>query len=274
MKCVSYRNLERAGRLGNQLWEIASTVGIARTHKLQPAFPADWSYRPYFNVPDEFFVEEFEDDVDATHFVPHMDVRCKSYLQDFNLFRSVGDEVKEWFKPSVHAVEVLDKHLGDSGQVWIKDIAPEATSLHVRRGDNVTHPPGFHPLTTIRYYQEAAKLFRDNKIVVFSDDILWCEETLPDALERDDLLFVKNGPTRGRDYVPEEYLADPALDWIDLQLMASCTQHIIANSSYSWWGAFLSDNGRVAYPSVWYGNKLRYINWKLMIPETWEMVKC
>lgn len=272
MRYVSYRNLERAGRLGNQLWEIASTVGIARAQKLQPAFPADWSYRPYFNVPDEFFVEEFENDVDATRFVPHMDDRCKPYLQDLGLFYAIRDQSKQWFKPSKLALDVLDRHLENTGQQWITE--DEYVSLHVRRGDNVTHPPGFHPLTTIRYYQQAANLFPDDKIVVFSDDIPWCEETLPDALRRDDLLFMKNGPTRGRDYVPEEYLADPAMDWIDLQLMALCRHHIIANSSYSWWGAFLTDDGRVVYPSVWYGNKLRYINWKLMIPDTWEMVKC
>lgn len=269
---ILYSELETAGRLGNQLWEIASTIGIANDVNGHPVFPANWSYRPYFNVPDEFFEPLHTQSINATDFVSHMDIRCKAYLQDYSLFKRVEDQIREWFTPSDEAKTILSKHLSDTHQQWITE--DSYVSLHVRRGDNVTHPPGFHPLVTLKYYQQAAAKFASDKIVVFSDDIPWCEQTLPEALQRDDLLFMRDGPARGRDYIPEEYLADPALDWIDLQLMALCHHHIIANSTYSWWGAFLGDNGRVVYPSVWFGKKLSYIDWTLMIPKEWEMVKC
>lgn len=265
---ITYKNLERAGRFGNQLWEIASTVGIARSLGALPQFPAGWSYRKYFNVPDEFFSDE-PIGVEATDYVPHMDVRCKAYLQDLNLFIDIQDEVREWFSLSETGQEVLEEHLVKTNQQWIKD--ESYVSLHVRRGDNVNHPPEMHPLQKPSYYRRALKHFGDAQVVVFSDDIPWCEEVLPEALDRE-LLFIKDGPARGRDYLPEEYLADEALDWIDMKLMQLCTAgHIIPNSTYSWWAAFL-EGGKTVYPSHWFGRKLSYINWKLMMPKEWEMV--
>ena len=71
-----------------------------------------------------------------------------------------------------------------------------------------------------------------------SDDVDWCRANF----ERRDVLFVTGNP-----------------DWVDLYLMARCDHHIIANSTYSWWSAYLNRNPerRVIYPMPWFAGKKR-----------------
>ena len=94
-------------------------------------------------------------------------------------------------------------------------------SVHVRRGD-YTKLQDHHPI------------FKDHSFLVFSNDIEWCKENI-------------KGPRVM--YSEEESAAK------DLQLMASCDHNIIANSSFSWWGAWLNDNPnkKVIAPKEWFG---------------------
>ena len=103
---------------------------------------------------------------------------------------------------------------------------PHKTSLHVRRGDYVGHN-GFFANLPVAYYTEAMSLTR-GPYVVFSDDIAWCRSNLPG-----DCVFMENN----RDYE-------------DLFLMAACDEHIVANSTFSWWGAWIG-GGHAILPREW-----------------------
>ena len=94
---------------------------------------------------------------------------------------------------------------------------PHKTSLHVRKGDYLGHN-GFFVDLPVGYYTEAMSLTR-GPYLVFSDDIDWCRANLPG-----DCLFMEHN----RDYE-------------DLFLMAACDEHIMANSTFSWWGAWLGN---------------------------------
>lgn len=271
---IAFMKLGDAGRLGNQLWQIASTVGIARRENGIPMFK-HWDYRPFFSFPGEFWPEHnrttFSDaDVissDEERFVPHMDERCRVYLQDYNLWSDLADEVREWVQPSPKAREALDRSLES-----MPDLS-DVVSLHVRRGDNVHHPEGLHPLASMRYYRTAVNRFPDDQLfLVFSDDIPWCKENLPKELERD-LMFVTGSQSRPPEHL--NYHQVGPVDWPDLHLMAQCKGgSIIANSTYSWWGAFASGNDQVYYPDAWFGYKLHkdeqgWIDPSLMFPDHW-----
>lgn len=281
---ISYPELSKAGRLGNQLWEIAATYGIAVAQLDDPVFPK-WDYQPYFSCPDEWF-RDFPGPrgrevmyQSATNFVPHMDPRARPYLQDYSLFRGVEKQVKEYFKPSESAETDLDDiwsddHLGEP----YRDVQRPLVSVHVRRGDNVTHPEGYHPLRSWEYYNAALDLTSpDGDIVVFSDDPDWCDKHFEKETGRKPYL-VYRGVSRPREYVDRvKYESAPILDWIDLQLMARCDFHVISNSSYAWWGAFLADNGpgTVIHPcsESWFGHHIApWTDAALMFPESWTPV--
>jgi hypothetical protein len=261
---LCYSQLSAAGRLGNQLWQIASTCGLAHKYDMEPQFPK-WDYQPYFNVPEEFFVDRPRG-LEASQYARHMDDRAKPYLQDLNLFKNIEDQIKLYFQPSEQAIEIL-------ASIDFLDKARERgkplTSLHVRRGDNVTHPIGIHPLRSMDYYRTCIDLRKDTTLVCFSDDIAWCKENFSDVCE-----FYYEGIPRPREYEDRaKYDFSPVLDWIDLILQSTCDFHIISNSTYSWWGAYLSQDQEILYPSNWFGYQLDYIDSSLMFePTRWKEI--
>ena len=132
-------------------------------------------------------------------------------------------------------------------------------SLHIRRGDYVNHPEfstsfGFLGLD---YYRAAIAWLKDRfsefKLFIFSDDPEWVRENL--ELDVTYTLVVNTGN-------------DADLD--DLQLMSLCSHHVIANSSFSWWGAWLnaSEDKVVVAPKVWFRNKPDW-NTADLVPPTW-----
>ena len=137
--------------------------------------------------------------------------------------------------------------------------APMPVSLHVRRGDYVHHPEfsktfGFIGLDYYeRAIQRASKTLTNPRFFVFSDDTLWAQTHLPLP---DNTVFVQN--------------TGPNADVADLVLMSHCRHHIIANSSFSWWGAWLNPNRNklVITPKNWYKDKPNW-NTKDLLPSGW-----
>lgn len=134
-----------------------------------------------------------------------------------------------------------------------------SVSLHVRRGDYLTL--GAHALCDRAYYEAALarvldRLTGDPTVFVFSDDPGWARDNLPLPCARVVVDF--NGPDA---------------DFEDMRLMSLCRHNIIANSSFSWWGAWLNANPdkRVAGPARWFANpKLTNPD---ILPEGWIEVE-
>ena len=126
-------------------------------------------------------------------------------------------------------------------------------SLHIRRKDYVTNPN--HTALGADYYENALKEFDENEtVLVFSDDPDWCNEQ---ELFADDRFMIAEGNS----------------GWTDMCLMTMCKGHIIANSSFSWWGAWLSKSEKVVAPSGWFvGSNLEHLDTKDLIPEDWIVI--
>lgn len=252
---IYFDQLERHGRLGNQLFQIAGTVGLARTYGVSPQFPASWSYREWFSCPDDWFVDTNVDAGRSAIDLAPLPKFAATYLQDLRLFNHVADEISAAFQPSAVALEVLDE-IADGLFVDAKEIV----SVHVRRGDNVTNDPGTINCLPLSYYMEAIEFFAwrpgSFTIVLFSDDPEWCDTNMVPLLEllgHDVRVF--RGVPRPKENGPD-YVAAPASDWIDLQLMARASSHVLSNSSYAWWGAWLSNDPWSVMPSYWFGEVL------------------
>lgn len=116
------------------------------------------------------------------------------------------------------------------------------TSIHVRRGDYLDNESVFGGICTINYYEKSIKYILDEdssaKFMVFSNDIAWVKDNI-DLPEK--TMYIENS------------LFENYRDWYDMCLMATCKNNIIANSSFSWWGAWLNSNPDkiVIAPSRW-----------------------
>jgi hypothetical protein len=122
-------------------------------------------------------------------------------------------------------------------EMWNKIHQSDSVAVHVRRQDyiNLQH---IHGLPSIDYYREGIKFICqqrfDAKVFIFSDDTQWCHENFPQ-----DFTFVQ-GTNK----------------YEDLRLMSSCNHAVIANSSFSWWGAWLQQklDGIVVAPKRWFAD--------------------
>lgn len=125
-------------------------------------------------------------------------------------------------------------------------------SLHVRRGDYLKR--GTHRPLTLDYYERGMEQFPGYCFLVFSDDIDWCRSVFT-----------------GRQFDFAEHYPD----YMDLSLMSACEHHIIANSTFSWWAAWLDSSlcKRVVAPhhGRWFGPALRMHDTRDLFPGTWQL---
>jgi hypothetical protein len=247
-KYYTFSRLGTHGALGNQLWQIAGTLGIAAKNNGIAEFP-DWEYRPFFSLPHNYF-EKIPAAAEVVDLYP-------DYLQDLSHFERISDYIRIAFYPYSTARELMEPYL--------KDLVQPATAVHVRRANNLTLPD-HHPVQPVEYFEAALdELPRDN-LWVFSDDLEWCRRQ-----------SVFKGARFGLGVPPGVNIfeltgAKPLTTVnaaLDLLLMTQCQYHVISNSSFSWWGAWLADGQKVIYPSRWYGPALEHIDTSVMFPKDW-----
>ncbi len=175
--------------------------------------------------------------------LPHF---FKGYWQSEKYFSKIQDQIRKDFS---------FKELDQVNQEYANKInQSQSVSIHVRRGDYAKHP--LHGgICTKEYYLQAVKFILDTvdnpQFFVFSDDINWCKENL--AIKDASFINGNNGEN----------------SYKDMQLMSLCKHNIIANSSFSWWGAWLNPNPTkmIIAPKKWFNDPK--INIKDLLPEQW-----
>lgn len=128
-------------------------------------------------------------------------------------------------------------------------IDTNSVSMHIRRTDYLSSN-GYHPVQPMTYYENALDIIGNyDYLFIFSDDIQWCKENL----KFNNCIFMENFS-----------------DIDDLFIMSMCKNNIIANSSFSWWGAWLNRNvdKKVIAPKRWFGPQ-SVINESDIIPQNW-----
>jgi len=181
-------------------------------------------------------------------------VYLNGYWQSEKYFKDIETLLRQelTLKPAPDSANVA---MGE----WIRGV--RAVSLHIRRRDYVSDPATqqIHGTCSLDYYAAAiAKLsewVEDPYFFVFSDDPQWAQENL--KLEHPTTFVTHNGPDK---------------NYEDLRLISLCQHHIIANSTFSWWGAWLSGNPDklVFAPQKWFRTLDR--NSDDIMPETWERI--
>ena len=191
---------------------------------------------------------------DPNVFLLSGNVYLEGHWQSERYFKEIEDPLREEFA-------VRTKPEGANALLLEKIMRTSAVSLHIRRGDYVSDSKtrSVHGTLQIDYYQNAIRLLADQvedpHLFVFSDDPEWASDNLNSEF-------------------PTEFVAhnNASKNYEDLRLMSSCKHHIIANSTFSWWAAWLctSADKIVFAPRRWF--EASYVDTSDLIPNAWKRI--
>ncbi len=283
---ISFNYLASPGQLGNQMFKYAAVRGIAyalqKDFLIPPAYEllnnkkvfkilnrlnlvdernhVNHSLFKYFNMSsvnkanigysqnltalkeksfelDKQFVNSQEESFDIYGF-----------FQSYKYFEHISNEISEDFtfknKVAYKTYEIYNN-------------LENPCSIHVRRGDYLTNPN--HSVLDVEYYfKSIEKIGKDKQFLVFSDDVEWCRSFK--AFRGENFIYSEDS-TKGREHY-------------DLSLMTLCKDHIISNSTFSWWGAWLSKSNNVIAPENWFKNSAyNFYNTADLLPKGWLTIE-
>jgi len=263
------------GGLGNQMFQYAAAKALA-VEKKQKLFVNTDAFKTYklhqyglhhFNISANIFEKpnkyvnflrrqlyasaqyrEVEFSYNEAFFsLNAADIFLTGYFQSEKYFSRIASQIRKDF-------EICSPLKKNTKDLLLKMQAINSVSIHIRRGDYIGNP--VHETDNGAYYQKAIKTIQSAVeqpvFFVFSDDMAWVKENL----------FIEN-ETVFVDF------NDALSNFEDLKLMSACKHHIIANSSFSWWGAWLDPNPEkiVTAPEKWFnGSSFNSID---VIPNSW-----
>lgn len=247
MSEITMLDFGKNGRLGNQLFQYASLIGLSKKYNKKLTLP-EWEYSNYFA--SEFPstpMKEWPANIQEPAF--HYSLNLDAFGGSVNVHKSYLQSEKYW----EHCKEDVLKALEFNFPVINEWFTKETIAIHIRRGDYVGNKnyTFLSPLYYILALEENFPNWRDMNLVFFSDDIEYAKihfECLPNA-----------------------FFSEGCSNIEDLARMSTCDNFIIANSSFSWWAAYLSQTkGKIVRPANHFecGLKLR-CNTKDLYPENW-----
>lgn len=243
---ATFSKLGNYGRLGNALFQMAAVIGYAEKHNMDFVFPT-YANSKLLKLSDEYFVPPGKININRVHKEPKFsydeipafpNIDIEGYFQSPKYFDHCRDFIRESFIPANDYHNTIG-----------------TCSVHVRRGDYV-NIQDFHTLLDLDYYRKAAEKISCNKFFIFSDDTEWCQ-----------------GNFKRSDFGGREFSVIQGGDVIsDFGMQIACENHIIANSSFSWWAAWLGEreSSVTVAPNNWFGPKLRDTHsLEDLIPQNW-----
>ena len=278
------------GGLGNQLFQIFATISYAIKGHVQFAFlnveslgggegttkrHTYWNslfhkLSPFLrnNFPQLKYVKEngFQYNSFNPQFFMGNDVCLHGYFQSYMYFQ-------EYYKQIYNLLDIENqknyviKKIKSINYLIDENFMNKSISLHFRMGDykKIQH---FHPIMTVNYYTRCLQFIQQKNLNEKFNVLYFCED--------DDINDVKKIIEQLSSVVPEYNFiraSNLLVDWEQLLLMSCCSHNIIANSSFSWWGAcFNSNSGKiVCYPSVWFGPSAGH-NTSDLCPPSWRKI--
>ncbi len=290
------------GGLGNQMFQyaagksLATKLGVALkidTSFLEDrSFKKDFTFRNFelscFNIKDDFISNrQLERFYIASNFfdklklnrlnqiffnnkIPfHKIIRENSLTQKINIFNLISNNslLEGYWQSEIYFTkhqniirELLKfKKSNENSDLQIEITKSNSVSVHIRRGDYANNKVinNVHGLCTIEYYIQAIEIISSKvnnpNFYIFSDDMEWSKKHFNFLNQKFKITYIVQNFKN-----PSE----------DMRLMSNCKHNIIANSSFSWWGAWLNDNPDkiVISPSEWTKNNSSN---PLLIPNTW-----
>ena len=258
-KIVTLEFIQDAG-LGNQLFEWAAGYSIAKKLGL----PFRWVWKPS-NL-REFGLKEFGiGENPFKNFPKVMEKAGQGNLKLRNLaMKRISDSMET--HPTISCPfqdeACFSDHADEIREIYTRNLRPLLPNLpentvpvgvQVRRGDYTKHPR--LNVTTPEYFVNAMRWMRDKipkaHFIVVSDEPEWCHQFFG---YRDDCTVMP-----------------PQTAYDGIRTLASCEAHIISNSTFGWWGAWLADSEHVCVPEKWHHGEKSYGDWN-PIPDRWTRI--
>lgn len=265
---IGMNKLGTKGRLGNQMFQYASLVGIAKNLGYEHCIP-DHSDVTWFHkhVGDNIvtvnhhlqhlfelnhlngrfgLVDGYDVDVHQHEFCEELFNECPDnaslhgHFESYKYFENAEEEVKKDFT-------FKESYLETAEAFHKKHNTDNPVCLNIRRGKDFIRVQDYHAICTEEYYKGCIDdLGKDRQYIVISDDIEWCKTIFTGSN------FIFNDEEREENEKAHH----------DMCLGASCSDFIIANSTFSWWMAYLgkSKDKKVYIPDPWFGPALSHLD--------------
>lgn len=266
---IGFNHIGRLGQLGNQMFQYAAVKGIARNRGYDFKIPnhKDAVNDGIGNMLRTELFDAFDISQDVVgyletgHYIqePHYEfseelfntcpdnVSLFGFFQTQKYFKHIKKEIKKDFK--------FKKQIRSECADIIDEVFDDPIALHIRRGDFLINAANHHNLT-LDYYEHALKKFHHTRqVVIFTDDPDWAGAQ--DMFKSERFVISQNNGA-----------------YHDMYMMSKCTDFIIANSTFSWWAAWLCENDdkMVVCPSKWFGVNNQDKNTKDLYPKGWLML--
>ena len=240
---ITFSKLGKYGRRGNAMFQIATTIGHAEKMGEAYKFPI-WEHQLDYTLNDcwaKVLPSNPVYEEPHYHYAPipeKKNLDLHGYFQSYRYFNFCEDLIR--------------KKLTPTDQEYFPTL-PDICGIHVRRTDYLKFAD-HHTNLGMGYYEQAMNEVGSRHYMVFSDDPAWCKEAFSGF--------------------PNVDVSEEADALTDFSMMISCENQIIANSSFSWWAAWLNPNSDkvVVAPKNWFGPSLKCHDTKDLIPPEWVVV--
>ena len=275
---ISYNRLGSNGRLGNQMFQYAGLRGIAANRNFEWLIPRPDNYGDSnYGLFDCFEMSSVEEEnfgqlngqniaTGQFHFSQEFFDNCPDninlhdYFQTEKYFKNIEDVIRNDFSFKKEIVKSC---------LEILDELVDPIFIHIRRGDYVNQPDN-HPVCSTSYYESSLNNFKDtSSVLIFSDDPEWCKSQ--ELFSDDRFLISEFNLTYNQTSDTNDGRVKSLIPYYDLCLMSMCQGGIIANSSMSWWGAWLIENPTqpIVAPNPWFGKNYSHYDMSDLIPKRW-----
>jgi hypothetical protein len=275
------------GGLGNQLFQIFTLINLSLEKRIPfklPLYKKDLvspldnsqqrpTYWNNFLKNLNRFVVQFEEqyvlirepsflyhDLTVLDINPFINIKLFGYFQNEKYFKKNYENILKYIKFKEIQNTIFNKH---------KDLFKNKTiSMHFRIGDYKVMQQ-IHPILNINYYINSINFLKDKTTI---QDILYFYE------EKDITFINKNIEILKTKFPYINFIPRPKNleDWEELLIMSCCHHNIIANSSFSWWGAYFNnyDNKIVCAPELWFGPAIKDKDTSDLFPNNWNKISC
>lgn len=201
------------------------------------------------------YIESSKKNVIENVFINSGDCYYEGYWQNHKYFHDYYDIISKEFSFKLDNLCIKNENIIE----FIKNSLNPTVSIHIRRGDYINNKY-FKDICNVDYYNksinEVLNVFPNAFFLIFSNDINWCKNNICKIIYNNNIIFVDWNNTDK--------------SYIDMYIMSLCRINIIANSSFSWWAAYLNKNKNkiVIAPDKWINNnklfKPQLPDWKLI----------
>lgn len=249
------------GGLGNQMFQIAAATSLAIENNDEAVFDFNLCFTPLQGNPSLKYVDNIFKKIKNSKFIeveythkeknhsyeniPYKkNLLIHGYFQSEKYFQKNKEKIIDLF-------HIDDKDISFLYEKYKNIDLKNTVSIHIRRGDYL-NSPDIHPVCKKEYYEKAMQSFPNKNFLFVSQDIEWVKNNFKGT----NIFYSENNN-----------------EILDLTLQTICSDNIIANSTFSWWGAYLNrnQNKKVIAPLQWFG-KNSFINKNDIVPSNWTEI--